>query len=349
MLFTSDNWSGIHPTVLEAMMTANIGNAPAYGADDVTARAIGLLRDIFEQDITVGFVATGTAANALALACMTPPWGAILAHKNSHINVDECGATEFYTAGAKIIPLEGQHGKLTPDIVRDAMKFFTPQQPHRVVPKVLSLTQGTECGTVYSADEIGALCDTAKSFGLKVHLDGARFSNACARGKASAAAMTARAGVDVLTFGGTKNGCLAAEAIIFFDQQCGEQLAVRQRRAGHVFSKYRFLSAQWLGFLQNDLWLRLAKISNTQADRLSKSLAASGVCTLVHPTEINEVFVTMPDDLVSTLKEQGATFYDWIQPGDPYKGKLRRFVTSYMTTDDQVTEFSAALRDYINR
>lgn len=346
MLFTSDNWSGVHPSILEAMVAVNAGAMAAYGNDDLTAQTQAAFEDIFEQEIAMGLVATGSAANALALACLVPPWGGVLAHKEAHVHGDECGAPEFFAGGAKLIPVQGEHGKLTPKDVDEAMGFYTPQAYHRVQPKALSITQGTEAGTVYTAAEVGALCEMAKSHGLAVHMDGARFSNACAANGEAPADISAKAGVDVLTFGGTKNGCMVAEAVIFFNHQLAEELPWRQKRAGQVFSKNRYLAAQWSAFLKDELWLNLAAEANGRAADLSKALVARPGCKVVHPTEINEVFVQMADPLAAYLRDAGAQFYDWIQPDDPFAGTLRRFVTSYETTAAEVDSFLETLSGF---
>ncbi len=342
-MFTSDNWAGVHPTIMDAMVSANGVSSPAYGADDITERANKQFTDLFGQKITAAYVATGSAANALSIALMVKPWGAVLCHKESHIHVDECGASEFYTGGAKLIPVEGERGKLTPHSVREAMRFFIPPQTHRVRPMALSLTQGTEAGTVYTPDDVAVLTEVAREFGLLVHMDGARLSNACAYLDESPAAVSSNAGVDILTFGGTKNGCLAAEAILVFNNQLADDLTWRQKRAGQGFSKSRFLAAQWLGFLQDDLWLELARAANEKAARLSKALVTRPGCKVIYPTEMNEVFVQMSGSVAEALRAKGAQFYDWIQPQDPYDGTLRRLVTSYQTTDDEVDAFLKAL------
>lgn len=346
MLFTSDNWAGVHPTIMDAMVKANGDPVPAYGADRFTEDAIAAFGRVFERDVKVKFVATGSAANSLALACMSPPWGAILTYKDGHIHVDECGAPEFFTGGAKVIPVPGEQGKLTPEGVKRAVEFFFPAMTHHVVPAVLSITQGTETGTIYTAAEVKALCDLAKSYGLAVHMDGARFSNACAASADSAADMTWRAGVDVLTFGATKNGCMVAEAIVLFDDQYEHELSLRQKRAGQGFSKNRFLGAQWSAFFEDDLWLKLARHANEMADRLAAVVDAHPDCEVIYPPQINEVFPIIPDDLVVKLKQVGAAFYDWVQPDDPFDRQLRRLVTSYATTEEDIRQFEAALKKY---
>lgn len=344
MLFTSDNWAGVHPDIMAAIVRANGEPVPAYGADPMSEGACELFGAVFNRSVQPAYVATGSAANGLALACLTPPWGAVLCHRDSHIQLDEAAAPEFFTGGAKILPLKGVHGKLTPTTIDDAMAFFTPPQTHHVVPAVVSLTQGTECGTVYTPEELRRLVACAKTHGLKVHMDGARYANACASLGVDAAALSAEVGVDVLTLGGTKNGCMLAEAILFFDETYREELAHRQKRAGQSMSKARFLSAQWTAYFRDDRWLTMARHANKMAALLSKGLATVKECRIVHPTEINEVFVTIPDSLAEQLRRAGAMFYDWNQPDDPYDRTLRRLVTSFSTTPAQVEEFLDTLQ-----
>ncbi|WP_031550418.1 threonine aldolase family protein [Parvularcula oceani] len=344
MLFTSDNWAGVHPDILDAMVAANGGNAPAYGNDPSTEAARAALSDSFEREVEVAFVTTGSAANGLALACMMPPWGAVMAHEHAHVHIDECGAPEFYTGGAKVLTVPGQGGKLTPAALRDALSVYSPPQYHRVRPAALSLTQGTEWGSVYQPDEIGALAEVARAFGLKVHMDGARFAGAVASGAGTPAELTWKAGVDVLCLGGTKNGCMAAEAVICFDKALAEQLPWRQKRAGLSWSKHRFLSVQWSAYLKDGLWLDLAGHANDAAARLAEMMSRHEAIDLILPPQINEVFVTMPDGLAEKLREQGAQFYDWIQPNDAHDRKARRFVTSYVTADADIAALEEALR-----
>lgn len=346
MLFTSDNWSAVHPRVFEAMSEANQGSAPAYGADDATARATAALSEVFGRDVYVAFVTTGSAANGLALSSLVPPWGAVMAHEHAHVHVDECGAPEFYTGGAKVLTVgddAGALGKLTPNGLADALSVYDPPAYHRVRPAALSLTQATEWGTVYSAAEVGALSEVARRAGLKVHMDGARFAGAVASGAGTPAELTWRAGVDVLCLGGTKNGCMAAEAVICFGEAGRDQLPWRQKRAGLSWSKHRFLSVQWTAHLADDLWLRTAGHAGDMASRLARILEAHPTIELIARPEVNEVFVTMPDETAETLRGAGARFYDWVQPNDRFARQARRFVTSYETDQGDVDALRAAL------
>ncbi|MEE4208424.1 MAG: beta-eliminating lyase-related protein [Parvularcula sp.] len=346
MLFTSDNWGRVHPAIFEAMSRVNEGFAPAYGNDPCTEKTRQAFEDVFERRCHVIFVPTGSAANGLALSAVTPPYGAIIAHEHAHVLIDECGAPEFYTGGAKIIPAKGQFGKLTPGTVTEAMAPYDPPMTHRVKPAALSLTQATEWGTVYSPSEVGALSEIAKGFGLALHMDGARFAGALVATSAAPADLTWRAGVDLLSLGGTKNGCLAAEAVVAFTEDHAEALAYRAKRAGLGTSKQRFFSAQWPAYFAQDLWLELAQTSAAKARKTAKLFADDPHAELLYEPAINEVFVTMPHDLAEHLRGAGAQFYDWVQPGDTYAKTARRFVTSWETTNEQIDDLANALSSY---
>ena len=236
MNFASDNWAGAAPEIIDAIAKANEGAEPSYGGDRWTKKVEQKFCDIFEKDCRIFFVSTGGAANGLALSVMSPPYGMILCHEESHVQMDECAGPEFLTGGAKLLPVKGFGGKLTAESVRDALKGFPHRPPHGAPASVLSLTQGTECGTVYTKSEIKALCETAHENQLLVHMDGARFANAVVSTGASPADISWRAGVDVLCFGGTKNGCIAAEAVVFFDPDKAADFEFRRKRAGHLWS-----------------------------------------------------------------------------------------------------------------
>ncbi|NRA29592.1 MAG: low specificity L-threonine aldolase [Parvularculaceae bacterium] len=344
MLFTSDNWGGVHPKIMEAILASGVGFAPAYGNDETTKTARDLFEEVFEHEMAVAFVPTGSAANGIGLSLLTPPFGAIVCHEHAHVLIDECGAPEFYTGGAKVLPAAGAFGKMTPDTVRAAMAPYDPPMAHRVKPSVVSLTQATEWGTVYSPDEIGALSNTARSYGMAMHMDGARFAGAVNATGASPADLTWRSGVDILSLGGTKNGCLCAEAVVVFDRSREEELTYRCKRAGLGTSKQRYFSAQWQAYFAEDLWLSLARQSHDQCQRLASAMRASSTIeALVNPA-INELFVRMSHETAGTLREAGAQFYDWIQPGDVFAGEARRFLTSWETTDEQLSELAAVLR-----
>lgn len=344
MNFASDNWTGAAPEIMDALARANDGAVPSYGGDDLTARVEARFAEVFETDCKVFLVATGGAANGLALSVMTPPYGMILCHEESHIQMDECAGPEFFTGGAKLLPIAGLAGKLTVRSVEKTLAGFPYRPPHGAPASVLSLTQGTECGTVYSAGELKALCNAAHDADLTVHMDGARFANAAAATGATPAELSWKAGVDVLCFGGTKNGCLAAEAVIFFDPAMARDFEFRRKRAGHLWSKMRFIAAQFNAYLNDDLWLRLAGRANEMAATLSDGLAAIDGVEVAYPTQINEVFPVFPDGIAEKLRAEGAAFYPWVTPGDPAGGKMQRLITSFKTTQNDIDDLLNATR-----
>lgn len=331
MNFCSDNVSGAAPEILAAIVAANGGPRMPYGADDLSARVEARLREVFETDCQVFLVATGTAANALALAALVPPYGAVFCHRESHVNVDECGAPEFYTGGAKLIALDGDHARI------DAAQLHAAAAPpahgvHGVQPAAVSLTQATEAGTVYAPDRLEALCAAARDRGLKVHMDGARFANAVAALGYAPADLSWRAGVDVLSFGASKNGALAAEAIVVFDPAVAAAVGFRRKRGGHLFAKARLLAAQFDAYLTDGLWLRLATHANAVARRLGDGLAALPGIRLVHPVETNQVFVDLPEPAIAGLERAGFRFYRW---GAADAARLR-LVTAFDTRPEDV-------------
>lgn len=322
--FRSDNVAGAAPEVAVALTLAARGTAASYGADPWTERLKGQIAALFETEVAVFPVATGTAANSLALAAVTPPFGAVYCHEDAHINVDECGAPELYTGGAKLVGLRGADGKLTAAAVDAALAGAGIGVVHRVQPAALSLSQATEAGTVYHPDEVAALADTAHRAGLAVHMDGARFANAVARLGCSPAELTWKAGVDVLSLGGTKGGCFAAEAVVVFNPAQADDLGFLRKRGGHLLSKMRFVSAQMEAWLADGLWLRLAHHANAMADRLAAGLAAVPDAAIVFPVEANEVFVRLPEEAIAGLETAGFHFQRW-------DGSLLRLVTAFDT------------------
>ncbi|WP_425410427.1 threonine aldolase family protein [Hyphococcus sp.] len=339
MTFASDNWAGAAPEVLEAIARANDGAAPSYGVDDYTKKIAGRISERFERDCAVYFVATGGAANGLALSVLAPSYGMVFCHEESHVQMDECAGPEFFTGGAKLIPVAGSGGKMTADGFAKALKGFPHRPPHGAPPSALSLTQATECGALYSVDELKALCEAAHDADMTVHMDGARFANAVAASGASPATLTWKAGVDVLCFGGTKNGCIAAEAVVFFNPEMAKDFEFRRKRAGHLWSKMRFIAAQFDAYLADDLWLRLAAHANAMAARLSSGLGSIKGVEISYPTQINEVFACFPGDAAERLRANGEFFYPWITPGDPASGRMNRLITSFRTTEQEVDGF----------
>ncbi|MDI3470693.1 MAG: Low-specificity L-threonine aldolase [Pseudolabrys sp.] len=345
MYFASDNAAGIAPAILDAIAKANDGYALGYGNDDWTRRVEHRFAEMFEREVAVFLVPAGTVANALALAHVTPPWGAVLCHKDAHIATDECGAPEFFGGGIKLVGLPGTAGKISPETLRSALDQGEWGGPHHVTPAALSLSQATESGTIYRASEIKELSDIAHAHRLAVHIDGARLGNALARMNVSPAEATWKAGVDLLSFGATKGGAMGAEAIVFFDPARGAHMADRRKRGGALLSKHRFIAAQLEAFLAGGLWLKLARHANDMADRLAAGLSAAG-CAPVWPVEANEVFAPIPRDTDKRLKAAGAAFYEWPPLGLslPEDRTLIRLVTSFQTMPADVDKFLATLR-----
>jgi threonine aldolase len=307
MNFCSDNVAGASPEIVEAIARANHGPAMPYGNDDWTRRIEQRLAEIFEREVRVFPVATGTAANVLCLAALAPPWGTIYCHAESHISVDECGAPEFYTGGAKLALLAGTAGKIAAaDLVPEGAGIV-----HHTQPAAASLTQATEAGTVYTPAEIAAIASVCRSHGLGLHMDGARFANALVALGCTPAELTWKAGVDALSFGATKNGAVAAEAAVFFDPAKAASVGFRRKRGGHLFSKMRFLSAQLDAYLADDLWLRNARHANLMARRLADGLAALPGARLAYEVEANEIFVDLPEPAIRGLEAAGFRFYRW--------------------------------------
>lgn len=350
MDFASDNATGASPEILTALVAANDGTAAAYGVDIYTQRAEASLREVFECDCTSFLVPTGTAANALALAALTPPWGAVFCHADAHVSDDECGAPEFFTGGAKLVGLPGAFGKIAAATLREALARYPHGIVKQVQPAVLSLAQATEYGTIYTPAEIAELAGLAHAAGLGVHLDGARFANALATLGCSPAAMSWQAGVDVLSFGATKNGALACEAVIFFDRQKAMDFAFRRKRGGHTLSKGRFLGAQMAAYLADGHWLELATRANRAAARLADGLAAITAVRLPWPRQANEVFAILPRAADTALKAAGACYYDWAARGlaaverPTIDEVFVRLVASFATRDQDVDYFVAQVR-----
>jgi threonine aldolase len=341
MNFSSDNATGASPEILAALAAANSGAVPSYGDDPLTARLVARFAEIFEREVAVFPVVTGTAANALALATLCPPYGAVFCHQESHIAVDECAAPEFFTGGARLVLLEGDGGKIAPATIEATLPNYR-RGVHGPKPSVVSITQATEFGLVYRPDEIAALAACAHANGMSLHMDGARFANALAHLGCSPADLTWRAGVDALSFGATKNGALMAEAVVFFDSRAARDFEYRRKKAGHLISKMRFLSAQLDAYLEDGRWLRTAARANALAQRLGAGLARIAGAQIAHPVEANAVFVSLPDATVARLRELGARFLDWAPPA---QGRtLIRLVCSFATPEEDVEKFLEAAR-----
>ena len=345
MNFASDNGAGVAPQIIGAIGAAALANAPAYGADAWTQRARDALSAVFERDVAVFLVSTGTAANALALGALTRPWSGIFCHEEAHIHDDECGAPELFSGGAKLIGIPGEAGKLTPGALRDTLARFPIGLAKSVQPGALSLSQATEAGAVYRPEEIAALSAVARDAGCAVHMDGARFANAVAQARCSAAEMTWRAGVDVLSLGATKDGALACEAVIFFDPARAADFEFQRKRGGHTLSKGRFLGAQMEAWLKDGLWLDLARRAQASARRLADGLAVCAGVRIVWPVEVNEVFVTLPRSTLATLQQGEARFYEWSTRSAAAHAQPRigeafiRLVCSFETSDVEIDRF----------
>lgn len=334
MRFFSDNTATACPEVLDALRSANEGLARAYGDDRWTQALDAAFSSFFAHDVRAFAVTTGTAANALSLATLCPPYGAIFAHEESHIAVDECGAPGFFTGGAQLMLLPGANGKLTPGPLAAALAKHT-RSVHNPQPAALSLTQATEFGTCYRPEEIAALAQVAHAQGLGVHMDGARLAGALAYLACEPADLTWRAGVDVLSFGATKNGALAAEAVVFFDTSFVRDFELRRKRAGHLISKSRYVSAQLLAYLKPQVWLHNARRANEGAQEIGRAAGS----LLLYPVEANEVFLYLGPERKAALRAQGIEFYDW---GPETSGEAR-FVVSWDQPQEDVPALCRAL------
>jgi threonine aldolase len=338
--FASDNYAGACPEAWQAMAEANRGHAPAYGDDDWTTRASELLRDVFETDCEVFFVFNGTAANALALASLCQSYHSIICHDLAHVETDECGAPEFFSNGTKLLLAHGEAGRVNPDAVH---QLVTKRSDiHYPKPRVLSLTQATEVGTVYSVAQLEALQETARRHALRVHMDGARFSNAVAAAGVAPKELTWKVGVDVLCFGGTKVGMAFGEAIVFFNRELAQEFAYRCKQAGQLASKMRFLAAQWVGLLESGAWLRNAERANRCALLLESRLREIPGLEILWNCEANAVFVMMPEPLRDQLRARGWRFYTFIGGG-------ARLMCSWDTTEADVEAIVQDIKDLINR
>jgi threonine aldolase len=348
MIFTSDNVAPCAPEIMAALAAVNGGPAMPYGADDATRRVEALVAEIFEREAKVFLVSTGTAANALALAALTAPWTAVFCHREAHVEMDECGAPEFFTGGAKLALVDGPHGRIDPEALAAALGKGS-RGVHHVQRGALSLTQATEYGAVYTPDEIARLTAQAKAAGVPVHMDGTRFANAVARLGCAPADLTWRAGVDALCLGATKNGAIAAEAVILFDPAKAWEFELRRKRGGHLWSKMRYMAAQMEAYLTDGLWLRLAAHANAMADRLAAGLMEIPGVTLPHPVEANMLFPRFPLRAHRALEAAGARYYAWPAhdtlegPDDHVAGC--RLVCSWATEAAEVDRFVAVLRE----
>ena len=330
--FASDNVAGACPEVLDALMKANEGDSAPYGNDDYSKVLQEKFSEIFEKEVIVYPTASGTAANALALSTMTPVFGNIYCHKLAHINTDECGAPEFYTGGAKLIPLTGINGKITPEELEK--NISGTGIVHHTQPSSVSITQVCETGEVYELDEIKKIADVVHKHKLNMHMDGARFANALVSLNCTPAEMTWKSGIDVLSFGATKNGCIAAEAIIFFKPELVGNISFLMKRAGHLLSKMRFVSAQLDAYISNDVWLKNAKQANKMGKKLSDGLVKHNSIKLAYPTQANEVFAKFPREMIEHLNSLGYKMNE-----DELDGQAVRLVAAWNTLNSDVESF----------
>ena len=336
--------------IINALVDANKGTISSYGSDQLTKKACDLLSKTFNKDLSSFFVSTGTAANSLALSNITPPFGSIFCGEDSHIYLEECNAPEFFSNSAKLFPIPTAEGKI---IAEDLNRYVSshPSDKFDMVASSLSISQATECGTIYTEKEIDHIFKIAKQKNLNIHMDGARFANVVAATNKNPSDLTWGLGVDVLSFGTTKNGTLSAEAVLFFNKELCENMNQYLKRSGHLLSKMRYLSAQIIGYLENDLWLELARKANGQANKLCKELKKFDCIKIPWEREINEVFLLIPNELERYLEKNNIKFHEWtkVSLSKKYaddKSKFIRLVTSYNTTDDEIYNLSELIARY---
>ena len=339
--YRSDNTGRAAPQILEALVRANHDTALGYGADEWTANLQQRFCELFETSVRVFPVATGTAANALALAALGPSWGIVYCSEIAHINTAEANAAGFFGGGLKLAAIGGQHGKIYANLLAEALAGISPAQLHRGQPSTVSLTQASDLGAVYTLDEIRAVAEIARRRGLRLHMDGARFANAAARLGCSPADATWRSGIDIMSFGATKNGGALCDAIVVFSPDLADGLAVQLRRAGQVWSKMRFASAQLIAYVENGLWLQMARASNRISARIAAALTEIPGVRLLAPVEANEIFLELPDSAMDALERDGFQFYRRSRT-------LARFVCRFDTTEAEADALAAALRRHLS-
>ncbi len=349
MIFGSDNMAPVHPAAMAAIAAANSGYTTSYGTEDAMKQVTAQIRDLFEApDAAVYLVATGTAANALALAIYTQPYQSVFCHELAHVHMDECGAPEFYSGGAKLLTLAGENAQITPEALRLKAAPYNGGDVHQVQFGCLSLTNVTETGAVYTPAEIAALTAAARQYGMATYLDGARLANAIVAAGCTPAEMTWKAGVDVVSFGGTKNGMMGVEAVILFDPQKAREFELRRKRAGHLFSKHRFLAAQMQAYLQDDLWHQLASHANAAGAELEQALADVDGFALLHRRDANLMFAAWPRAGHERAKSAGAYYYDTAEPADatgaPTDILGARLVCNWNTTSGEIAQFAALVK-----
>lgn len=349
MNFASDNTAGIAAPILQAIADASTGFAGSYGGDRWTAALTERMAEVFEADVAVFPVASGTAANILSMASIARPWTGILCSHDAHIATDECGGAEMLTGGAKLYGVDGRHAKIDAAELTRRLETWPRGVPHHVQPAAISITQATEYGAVWAPEEVSSIGRIARAHDLRLHMDGARFANAIAALGSAPADVTWRAGVDILSFGATKNGAMAAEAVVVFDRALAEALPFQRMRTGHLLSKGRFLAAQLLAYLEGGLWLNLAGHANAMAARIGAAVEASPGARLAAPVEANEVFAFLGEAADRALKDAGCAYHHWTSgipdpANPPRKGEvLARFVASFQTREEEVDRFAEAV------
>lgn len=347
MIFASDNWAGVHPDIAAGLSKHAAGFHAAYGNGELDGRAKALFNEVFEKEVAVFFVATGTAANALALSSVNVVGGVSFCHREAHLVEDECGASEFLTGGARLCPVDGPKGRIDPAALENAIDRFPAEFLHAGRPMAVSITQATEIGTVYGLDELDAISAICRRRGLPLHMDGARFANALVSLGTTPAEITWKRGVDLLSFGATKNGCWCAEAVVLFDPAKAGEFAFIHKRAAQLFSKSRFVAAQFEAYFANDLWLRSARHANAMAQRLAGAIK-SPHSRLAWEPQANEVFLVLENSVRERIDREGVAYYDW-HPPSFLAGKLEpgeticRFVTSFATEEAHVDRLASLI------
>ena len=348
LIFASDNWAGAHPRVAESLVKHAGGFAAAYGSSELDKSIEQKFNELFEREVAVYFVGTGTAANSLALAAVNRPGGVSFCHREAHVIEDECGAPEYFTNGARLHPVDGMLGRLDPVRLKKELGRFPEGFVHAGQPMAVTITQATEAGTIYSLEDIRAVSRVCTDHGIPLHMDGARFANALVSLGATPAEMTWKSGIDVVSFGATKNGCWCAEALVFMNPEHAKDLPFIRKRAAQLYSKTRFIAAQFHAYFEDGLWLELAAHANAMTAKLAGSIRASGNARLGWEPQANEIFAVMKRDFAEALRAKGAVFYNWNLPHETDlmlsdDETLVRLVTSYATTAEEVERFAALL------
>jgi threonine aldolase len=348
MNFASDNWAGAHPKIAQSLVTAAAEYDGAYGSSRLDREVADRFNEIFDRDVAVFFLGTGTAANALAFAAVNRPGGVVFCHAESHPIADEGGAAEYLTGGARLQPVSGADGKFGAEALERAIAKYPREFIHHGQPMAVSLAQATELGTAYSQKEIEAISHVARAAGLPLHMDGARFANALCALDLQPAQLTWKAGIDIMSFGATKNGCWCAEALVFFDPSMAGDFPFMRKRAGQIYSKSRFIAAQFLAYFEDGLWLELARHANAMAHKLAAAIDASPNMSLAWTPQSNEVFAVMDADFYSHLQARGTKCYSWAKPAENPVARAEnqtivRFVTSFATTEAEIDRFREAV------